>query len=252
MTMRTFHSAALGYASLGWRVYPIEPGGKRPLYKAWIEQASVDPGLIGQWWRDDAGAPNVGLVCGEAFDVFDVEAVHVPAFRALADRHGLPLTPVARSGRGGVHVYALPLSLGTRNLILDGVHIGELKGSGGVVVPPSVTTGGYAWLRQPWAVPIAAAPAWLRALVPDTEPARSQLVGPLSPSRAVALAHGLFRVIAEASDGQRNSMLFWASCRAAEHGLERTAAEEILLAAALRAGLPEREARSTIASGFDR
>ena len=50
----------------------------------------------------------------------------------------------------------------------------------------------------------------------------------------------------------RNDLLFWASCRAAEHGLEAQAASEILLAAARTAGLADREARATIASGLAR
>ena len=245
-------SWALAYAAMGWRVYPAERGGKRPLFTGWLRDATTDPALIGRWWPRDAGAPNLGVIAGERFDVIDIEAEHVAGFREAARVRGLPSTPMARSGGGGLHLYVAALGVGTRRLLLHGVHIGELKGSGGVLVPPSATTGAYAWLRSPSGVPIADAPAWLRAIVevPRHEGARQH--GRMSPSRAVALVAGLYRVVAEAAEGERNALLFWAACRAAEHGVDRDAAAEILLTAALRAGLPEREARATIASGFAR
>lgn len=245
-------SWALAYAALGWRVYPVGRGGKRPLYSRWLEDATSEPSLIGRWWPREAGAPNVGVIAGERFDVIDIEAEHVDAFQEAARTQGLPDTPMARSGGGGLHVYVEPLGLGTRRLMLSGVHVGELKGSGGVILPPSATTGHYAWLRAPSEVGIAGAPRWLRALVGGSRPVEQRPVGRLSPSRAVALEAGLYRVVAEAAEGERNGLLFWAACRVAEHGVDRDAATDILLRAALRAGLPEREARATIASGLAR
>ena len=245
-------SWALRYAAIGWRVYPIERGGKRPLFSGWLADATTDPGLIARWWPRDNGAPNIGVVAGQLFDVIDIEAEHVAGFRDAARARGLPLTPLARSGGGGLHLYIAPLGRGTRRLVLHGVHVGELKGSGGVLVPPSSTTGAYAWLRSPFAVAVADAPGWLRMLVEMPRPDGARPTGHLSPSRAVALVAGLYRVVAEAAQGERNAVLFWAACRAAEHGVDREAATEILLSAALKVGLPEREARATIASGFAR
>ena len=245
-------SVALAYAALGWRVYPVERGGKRPLYQGWLADATTDPVRIRRWWRSDAGAPNVGVVAGERFDVLDIEADYVAAFCDAARTRGLLPTPTARSGRGGLHVYVAPLGLGTRHLLLGGIHIGELKGSGGVVVPPSVTDRPYSWLRPPSDTPVAKAPDWVRGLVRAPAPAAFRRSGRLSPSRAVALVAGLYRVVAEAAEGERNGLLFWAACRVADHGVDRAAATDILLSAALRAGLPEREARATIASGLAR
>jgi len=68
----------------------------------------------------------------------------------------------------------------------------------------------------------------------------------------MAMVTALYRLVATAPEGERNDLLFWASCRAAEHGVDRSAASQILLAAARQAGLPEGEARSTIASGWAR
>ncbi|CAM5513372.1 bifunctional DNA primase/polymerase [Streptomyces californicus] len=50
-----------------------------------------------------------------------------------------------------------------------------------------------------------------------------------------------------AHEGQRNTRLFWAACRAYEHGFGNALADA-LTAAAVRTGLPEHEARATIAS----
>jgi hypothetical protein len=243
-------SWARAYADLGWRVYPVERAGKRPVYGGWLTDATTDPMLIDRWWPRDTGAPNIGVVAGETFDVFDIEAPHVKAFEAAVPGGTLPATPVARSGRGGLHVYVAPLGLGTRRLVLQGVHIGELKGSGGVLVPPSMTTGPYEWLRDPSTVTVTAAPRWMRAMVQEARPIATGAVGRLTPSRAVALMAGLYRVVAEAREGERNGLLYWATRRVAEHGIDRDAAVSILLSAALSAGLPEREARATIASGL--
>ena len=247
-----FALSALRYAEMGWRVYPVEPGGKRPLFTGWLNDATTDATVIRRWWPRDAGAPNVGVVAGERFDVIDIEARHVRAFLDAARIGGIPATPTVRSGGGGVHVYIAPLALGTRRLRLHGAHVGELKGSGGVVVPPSVTIGTYSWLRPPFHVEIADAPAWLRSIVAETRADELRPTRPLSPSRAIAVMAGLYRVVAGAAQGERNALLFWAACRAAESDVDRHAAAEILLSAALKVGLPEREAKATIASGFHR
>jgi hypothetical protein len=169
--------------------------------------------------------------------------------------HPLPDTPVAATGRGGIHILVRSTGIACgRKLSLEHTHVGELKSIGGfVVAAPSRTTGRYGWHRSPDEVAPADAPDWLLALVVESrglkEPRRSS---PPSPSLAVALVAGLYRVVATAAEGERNGLLFWASCRIAERGVDRDAGAEILLAAAGQAGLSEREARSTIASGLSR
>lgn len=241
---------ARAYARLGWRVYPVQRGGKRPVYGGWLTDATSDPALIARWWPRDAGAPNIGVVAGEMFDVLDIEAPHVEAFEAASPGRILPATPLARSGRGGLQVYVAPLGLGTRRLVLDGLHIGELKGSGGVVVPPSLATGRYEWLRDPSTVALAPAARWMQAMVQEVRPMSSEPAGRMTSSRAVALMAGLYRVVSGAREGQRKGLLYWATRRVAEHGIDRDAASDILLAAALSAGLAESEARATIGSGL--
>ena len=62
------------------------------------------------------------------------------------------------------------------------------------------------------------------------------------------------RKVKFAPESQRNSTLHWGACRLGEAirkgEIGSSVAEALLVRAALRAGLPEAEARRTIASGF--
>src|SRR5438093_525511 len=67
---------ALRYATLDWRVFPLVAGEKRPQYRAWQRDATTDAEQISRYWRREPG-PNIGVVTGETFDVFDIEAQHL-------------------------------------------------------------------------------------------------------------------------------------------------------------------------------
>ncbi|MDX3033317.1 primase alpha helix C-terminal domain-containing protein, partial [Streptomyces scabiei] len=69
--------------------------------------------------------------------------------------------------------------------------------------------------------------------------------GPAGP--VGAHGHGLIHFVLTAQEGQRNTRLFWAACRAYENGLGPDLTNA-LVEAAVRTGLTEREARSTVAS----
>lgn len=245
---------ALLYGGLGWRAFPVVAGGKRPLYRGWQRDATTDPSQIARYWRRSPG-PNIGVVCGEAFDAFDIEAAHLAALRRWLDARGLrlPRTPLARTGRGGIHLLVAPTGIGRgRDLVLGGVHIGELKSTGGfIVVCPSVTVSGYDWLRSPDAHPLAPAPGWLLELVarprslPGAVPARSA-----DPHRAARQLGALAAAVAQAGAGRRNKLLYWAMRRAEEEGIAPPDAARALADAAIRAGLDEREVRSTLRSAL--
>ncbi len=186
---------ALAYAALGWRVFPVVAGGKRPMYKGWQADATVDPSLIGRHWRGEP-APNIGLVCGEVFVAFDIEAPHLSTLRDWMQARGLrlPATPIARTGRGGIHILARVPSIEERGhpLVLDGLHIGELKAAGGfIVAAPSVTSGRYGWHRSPLEAEVAAAPDWLMGLVHVPSPAIAAGCG-----RTIGIAEGERRLAA--------------------------------------------------------
>ncbi|MEV6183948.1 primase alpha helix C-terminal domain-containing protein, partial [Streptomyces sp. NPDC052015] len=58
---------------------------------------------------------------------------------------------------------------------------------------------------------------------------------------------GLVQFVLAAHEGQRNTRLFWAACRAYENGIGPDLSPA-LIDAAVHTGLSEREARSTLAS----
>ena len=243
---------ALAYATLGWRVFPVVLGEKRPMYPGWQRDATTDPGVIARYWRTEPG-PNIGLICGEAFVAFDIEAEHLPALRSWmrTEGHRLPTTPIARTGRRGIHILALaPPDTAGRVLRLDGVHIGELKAAGGFIVAcPSRTTGSYSWMRSPEEVAVADAPEWLCDLashdVARPRPASAALIGPSPGERRLA---GLARAVLQAPEGNRNGLLYWAMRRAIEDGIPASIAGSVLTRMAAGAGLGEREIRATIHS----
>lgn len=243
---------ALAYASLGWRVFPVVPGDKRPLFRGWQQDATIDPKLIARHWRREPGS-NIGVVCGEAFDAFDIEAAHLAALRAWVDAHGrgLPLTPLARTGRGGIHILVEPTGAGGgRDLYLEGLHIGELKSIGGfIVVCPSVTTDRYRWVRAPDAVAVAPASAWLFELLKHPSAHRSNIpTNGGDPVRRRRQLDALAEAIANAGTGRRNKLLYWAMRRALEEGVPAQDAAARLGRSALDAGLGEREVLATLRS----
>jgi hypothetical protein len=144
--------AALRYGALGYRVFPITPGDKKPpLIDEWQRRASSDPEQIRAWWLKWPTA-NIGLVADDLV-VVDVDPRNGgdKGLEGLEALNGpLPATgPAVRTGGGGVHLYfrspGVSLSSSTSK-VATGVDI--KTGLGYVVVPPSVTTGPYKWIRD--------------------------------------------------------------------------------------------------------
>lgn len=247
--MATSDWARTVYAPAGWRLFPVVPGGKKPLYAGWQRDATTDPKLIARLWRREP-SPNIAAVTGEAFDAWDVEVAHLAALREYLLRGGdpLPLTPVARSGRGGIHILTQPTGVGGgRDLYLGGIHVGELKSTGGfIVICPSVTEGPYTWLWAPDGMAVEPAPDRLLALLERPrwgtvrQRRRSTSDDPAQALDALAVA------VRDAVEGVRNKYLYWAMRRALEEDIPARVAASVLLRAALAAGLDERESQATI------
>ncbi len=146
---------------------------------------------------------------------------------------------------GGMHVYFpgsdQPSSRLPRHLL-------DLKAAGGyVLVPPSVVDGGrYVTVRRTtgphqrldWE-------AVRRVLDPDPPRRRPPGTGPARTGGIDVLAAW----VATLPEGRRNAGTFWAACRAAEQGVADLTP---LVEAARRTGLPDLEARRTVASALRR
>jgi hypothetical protein len=231
-----------------------------------VKDATCNRARILAWWTSHPQA-NIGLACGHAFDVLDVDGpAGAHAIRALAAAHGLRSSgPLVRTGGGGWHYYLHPTGLGNaRPRELEGV---DWRGQGGyVVAPPSQHRSGhpYRWVAgRDLDAPLAEIPAPLRERLERRPPQRP--TGPIElPTASDGLGHRYARAalaeelarVATAPVGQRNAQL-WESARnlynlVATGALHHREVHQGLLAAAERCGLlaeEPRQTRRTLASG---
>jgi hypothetical protein len=215
-----FPGHALAYAARGWPVFPLKPRDKVPLIPkaaggTGVHDATTDPDRIREWWAREPHA-NIGLACGVAFWVLDVDFGGFESFEhdgldTLDDirrRFGpLPRTVRAQTGSGGWHhLFAPEPRIKNAVRVLPGL---DVRSAGGYVVgAPSVHPNGapYEWIEGPEKVPIATAPPWLVALVEPLDepepaaPARPIRTGDLSRYAAAALDKACER-IAQAAIG---------------------------------------------------
>ncbi|MDJ0463446.1 bifunctional DNA primase/polymerase [Streptomyces sp. H27-C3] len=174
------------------------------------------------------------------------------ALRHLALQHlfTIPETVVVLTPSGGRHLWlTAPPEVVVPNSasrLAPGI---DIRGAGGYLVGPgSLTTRGIYRTAPGTAhlAPAACPGALLRLIAPPARPHHpTDRPGPHAepPGRG----HGLVQFVLAAHEGQRNTRLFWAACRAHENGLG-PALTDALTEAAVRTGLTEREARATIAS----
>jgi hypothetical protein len=266
---------ALAYAAAGVPVFPCRPrpetvgdkvlDAKSPRTRNGFHDASCDPDLIGRWWQrcpdSMIGVPTEGFVVVDVDVAPDDRQAAWRAWLDLATPHGWEVddTVMAATPRDGLHIWwCCPDGAEVRNSASKiAPHI-DIRASGGyAVVPPSVSDSGpYEWLNSN--TPTATAPSWLIEACTAT-PGRT--ISPGGPSReiagsrygATALESELGR-LAIAPMGARNDTLVRAAYRvgqlAAGGCLDQYCAADQLHAVALRIGLSEHEATSTIRSGI--
>lgn len=189
-------AAALSYAARGWRVVPIRPGEKHPAVQAWQDAATVDFGIITDWWTRWPHH-GVGIVTGilSAIFVLDIDMgdgkFGDETLIDLERTYGrLPDTVEVVTGSGGRHLYfRWPVGrLITNDAGLRlGLHI-DVRGEGGqVLAPPTVHPNGtaYEWeaSAHPDDVDVAEAPEWLVDLLTSSSTAEPRAErGPADPS----------------------------------------------------------------------
>lgn len=241
------------YARAGIRTFPIWAGEKRPMFAGWQKDATTDPDQIERYFRSD---PNIGAICGDVFDAWDIEVEHLPAFTGWLEKTGnrLPEAPIASTGRGGLHILTAPTGVdGTRYLYLDGVHIGELKSTGGfILVCPSETERMYRWTYLPDRMAVKPAPDWLLGLLERPKTTVHRFKARLaSPEDVVEALGRLAASVQRAPQGSRNNYLYWAVRRAIEEGVPANHAQRVLKVAATESGLDAEEIEKTIESALE-
>ncbi|MEU0148982.1 bifunctional DNA primase/polymerase [Streptomyces sp. NPDC006288] len=222
-----------------------------------VHDATTDPAAVRALFAAARRATGYGIACGRpphrliGIDL-DIDTTHgndsVAALRQLALQHlfTIPATVTVLTPSGGRHLWltgppdvSVPNSAGR---LAPGI---DVRGAGGYLVGPgSVTTHGRYRLAADTAhLPPAPCPrALLHLLTPP--PRQRPTANRASPTRQ---GQGLVQFVRAAHEGQRNTRLFWAACRAYEHGFGDALADA-LTNAAIGTGLTEQEARAAIAS----
>jgi len=231
-------------------VFPVL-ANKHPATPHSFKDASADSAALRELWRRYPG-PLVGVPTGDitGFDVLDFDTTKHPEAGVWwrANRHRLPPTRAHQTRSGGFHLLFR--------------HDGLVRGVAGKIclgVDTRATGNFIVWWpahgHRVIDAPLASWPDWLLAeFQPRPRPS-------VPASTAIRFCsdgwlRGLIRTVANAPEGQRNSILFWAACRAGEAVRDGKADEDfvvpVLVEAALRAGLPQAEAQRTIDSGVHR
>jgi hypothetical protein len=262
---RVLGECAAGLARRGFHVFPCLPGDKRPAVDRWEQRASADPAHVADAWQSRYAGHNIGIACGPSrLAVLDLDCHgelppewRLPGvidgrdvFAQLCEWAGqpFPATYWVATPSGGWHLYfRVPVGSQIRNSAsLLGPQI-DVRAAGGYVVAAGSAVGGkrYEVIDRR---PPAPLPAWVTRMLTRRAgaPPRPQAVT-AAPGRLA----GLVRAVETAQPGKRNDVLYWAACRSAElDGADHGAVTAALVAAALTAGLDEREARRTIASAL--
>jgi hypothetical protein len=178
----SLQAAALEYAALGWRVFPVlavsktgaceceegsacERPGKHPAIKAWNKDATTDKAQIQDWWRERPER-GIGIATGEESNltVLDVDGDEgVASLGKLSGAEGMPVTPCVQSRPGRFHYYFTyePSIKSKANTL--GAKLDTRSDGGYVVAPPSRHATGvpYTWLQRPSKVELAPWPEFL-------------------------------------------------------------------------------------------
>ncbi len=257
--------AALRYAAHGWPCGPSWPGRKNPIPSNGLLGATTNADLLSAWWRKYPEANVFIRTGGPGPDIVDLDLYRdrdagLAAFRKLRDA-GLLAGAFAliRTRAGGLHAYFAGTD--QRNAAgLDPARTVDFRASGGLVVaPPSYVqaddkgpAGRYELLeKRPYTGAAFDLAAARQLLEPPKCRSHSRRSGQSDGKPGTWDAAKLTAwVAAQNQPGDRHGPLHWAARRLAEAGQLDDDASDLLIQAALEAGLSggEREARSVIRS----
>lgn len=140
-------------ATLGWAVFPLEPGGKAPLTQHGFKDATTDPNVVSGWWRQWPEA-NIGLPTGAHFDVMDVDTpISDTLWEQISSDPEVHAHGLAATAGGGKHVFLEPGTATTT--AKNGVGVFgpgiDYRTTGGYIVAPwsRRDTGVWQWITPP-------------------------------------------------------------------------------------------------------
>jgi hypothetical protein len=252
---------ALRLAANGLPVFPCTLPKKRPACKHGFKDATADADALRELWRQYPG-DLVGVPTGEPSGLFAVDidsARHDEAGAWLErNRARLPETRQHQTISGGLHLIFKHPGLGnTTSKLARGV---DTRGDGGYIIwwPAHLGLGAKHKL-----VPSEPVPPWLVGALspPRVIPFRRAVPPMLKPRHNDEATRrkleGLIAAVADAREGERNSLTFWGACRITEmidsgelSAAEASSALTALAVAAERTGLAPFEIRRTIQSAL--
>src|ERR1039457_965378 len=228
--------------------------GKHPCGR-WSRDSTSDPEVIRA--ALSRGLRNLGVDCGKSgYLVIDED--QPGAFSAYARSIGqvIPVTFTVTTAKGR-HLYfrqppGAPLGNGTGALSGRGI---DVRGRGGYVVGPgSIHQAGVIYTPVDVTTAIAPAPGWLVHALGAAPAGRSRPGSGTRHGSAQGRLRGAVAAVLDAQPGERNNLLHWASCRAAEMiaagELDRATAVGVLTEAGEAVGLGPGEVQATIASAL--
>lgn len=253
---------AESYSNLGYGVLPLQPGGKAPVTKNGLKDATTDSAIIKSW----PAHHNVGILPPERVLVLDADSPE-EVKRLEHDYPELLTAPRCDTPSGGAHFYlrlpdgatAPKTTVRVRGRSLDTRGLDKAY----LVAPPSaLPSGKYEWKRplvSPDELP-EASPALIELLSPpqknlSTPPEVLTLQLNGRGRYASAALQAEHDNVASAPEGSRNHALNTAAYSLGQlvgsGALDRTEVEGALRSAAATCGLEPRETEATLKSGLD-
>ncbi|MEV5280737.1 bifunctional DNA primase/polymerase [Streptomyces sp. NPDC051994] len=222
-----------------------------------VHDATTDPSAVRALFATAPWATGYGIACGRPphhligidLDTKPPAADSTAALQHLALGHlfTIPETVVVITPSGGRHIWLTgppdAVVPNSASRLAPGI---DIRGAGGYLVGPGSLSSRGVYRLAPGTAHLGPAPcprALLDLLTPPTRPQHAQHAQRHDGHHG----QGLVQFVLAAQEGQRNTRLFWAACRAYENGIGEELAAA-LTTAAIRTGLTEHEARATIAS----
>lgn len=195
--------AALAYASMGYHVFPTVPGGKAPVTKNGLNDATLDRALIESWWlaHPDAG---LAVACGPS-NLFVIDVDRPIPWEDFVKEFNLPVTLVVHTPNG-FHLWYTGQGPSTVGKLAEKV---DTRGKGGYVLAPPT-------------------PGYLVREYRRMAPAPLLDIGPEGPSHEPRLDLEALFSDGEIPEGRRQDTLFRYACRLRAKKLNRYESRVIL------------------------
>lgn len=263
-------AAALDYAARGWPVFPLVPGGKKPVIPkpkggngGW-HMATTDAAQIRAWWQRWPRA-NIGMPTGAPSGVIVID--EDPRNGGDAAPLLLPPTLAATTPSGGRHFYYRYPADGKRIPKDNGGKLARgvdgLADGAYVVLAPSLLSDRTRYRWQDESQPLADCPGRIVTILrasplrnDASEGANSGVRQPGGTGRRDNDTgdHWLGKALARCSVGARNATGFWLACQLRDAGLGEFEAAQTMRAYAARVPDPQsysdREALSSLRTAY--